>query len=99
MESEKLEAFNKEWEQKSTTRDEEYKTEMKNTLEGTDNEMVGWHHWLDGHESEQAQADGEGRGSLDDRLDDTGEWIVSSSASSYITEDDREAGRQSSGNH
>ena len=34
MESEKLEAFNKEWENKKTTRDEEYKTEMKNTLEG-----------------------------------------------------------------
>ena len=26
--------------------------------------MVGWHHWLDGHEFEQAQGDGEGQGSL-----------------------------------
>ena len=26
--------------------------------------MVGWHHWLNGHESEQAPGDGEGRGSL-----------------------------------
>ena len=26
-------------------------------------EMVGWHHWLDGHEFEQTLEDGEGRGS------------------------------------
>ena len=30
----------------------------------TEDEMVGWHHWLNGHESEQAPADGEGQGSL-----------------------------------
>ena len=30
----------------------------------TDNEMVGWHHQLDGHEFEQAPAVGEGQGSL-----------------------------------
>ena len=27
-------------------------------------EMFGWHHWLDGHEFEQALGDGEGYGSL-----------------------------------
>ena len=27
-------------------------------------EMFGWHHWLDGHEFEQALGDGEGQGSL-----------------------------------
>ena len=27
-------------------------------------EMVGWHHQLDGHELEQASGDGEGQGSL-----------------------------------
>ena len=27
-------------------------------------EMVGWHHWLNGHEFEQAQGDSEGQGSL-----------------------------------
>ena len=32
--------------------------------EMTEDEMVGWHHWLDGHESEQAPGDGEGQGSL-----------------------------------
>ena len=30
----------------------------------TEEEMVGWHHWLDGHEFEQAPGDGEGQGSL-----------------------------------
>ena len=30
----------------------------------TEDEMVGWHHPLDGHESERVPGDGEGRGSL-----------------------------------
>ena len=30
----------------------------------TEDEMVGWHHWLNGHEFEQTQGDGEGQGSL-----------------------------------
>ena len=30
----------------------------------TEDEMVGWHHRLDGHEFGQAPADGEGQGSL-----------------------------------
>jgi len=30
----------------------------------TEDEMVGWHHQLDGHEFEQAPGDGEGQGSL-----------------------------------
>ena len=30
----------------------------------TEDEMVGWHHGLDGHEFEQAPGDGEGQGSL-----------------------------------
>ena len=29
----------------------------------TEDEMVGWHHWLDGHESEQTLGDKEGQGS------------------------------------
>ena len=29
----------------------------------TADEMVGWHHWLNGHEFEQAPGDGEGQGS------------------------------------
>ena len=30
----------------------------------TEDEMVGWHHWLDGHEFEQALWVGDGQGSL-----------------------------------
>ena len=30
----------------------------------TDNEMVGWHHQLDGHEFEQAPGADDGQGSL-----------------------------------
>ena len=30
----------------------------------TENEMVKWHHQLNGHEFEQALRDGEGQGSL-----------------------------------
>ena len=29
-----------------------------------DDEMIGWHHGLNGHEFEQASGDGEGKGSL-----------------------------------
>ena len=38
----------KDWRQKKTTEDE----------------MVGWHHWLEGHEFEQAPGVGDGQGSL-----------------------------------
>ena len=30
----------------------------------TEDEMVGWHHWLDGHEFEQAPGTGDGQGIL-----------------------------------
>ena len=30
----------------------------------TEDEMVGWHHQLNGHESEQVLGDGEGQGGL-----------------------------------
>ena len=30
----------------------------------TEDKMVGWHHWLNGHESEQTLGDGEEQGSL-----------------------------------
>ena len=31
----------------------------------TEDEMAGWHHQLDGHESEQAPGDGDGHGGLE----------------------------------
>ena len=39
----------------------DWRQEEKGT---TEDEMVGWHHWLDGHESEQALGVGDGQGSL-----------------------------------
>ena len=30
----------------------------------TEDEMIGWHHWLDEHEFEQALGVGDGQGSL-----------------------------------
>ena len=32
--------------------------------EETEDEMVGWHHWFNGHEFEQTPGDSEGQGSL-----------------------------------
>ena len=32
--------------------------------EAAEDEMVGWYHWLNGHEFEQTQGDSEGQGSL-----------------------------------
>ena len=39
----------------------DWRQEEKGT---TEDEMVGWHHWLNGHEFEQASGVGEGQGSL-----------------------------------
>ena len=39
----------------------DWRQEEKGTIE---DEMVGWHHWLDGHEFEQAPGLGDGHGSL-----------------------------------
>ena len=47
----------------------------------TEDEMVGWHHWLDGHEFEQAPGVGNGQGSLAScspwgrKESDTTEWL------------------------
>ena len=49
--------------------------------ETTEDEMVGWHHQLDGHESEQAPGGGDGQGSLACcspwglKESDTAEWL------------------------
>ena len=39
----------------------DWRQEEKGT---TEDEMAGWHHWLNGHEFEQTLQDGEGQGSL-----------------------------------
>ena len=47
----------------------------------TEDKMVGWHHWLNGHEFEQAPGDGNGQGSLvccspwDRKESDMTEWL------------------------
>ena len=50
-------------EQRQLVREEQEKRkqEEKGT---TEDEMVGWHHRLDGHEFEQTPGDGEGHGRL-----------------------------------
>ena len=40
------------------------KIEGKTEKRATEDEMVGWHHWLSGHEFEQALGHSEGQGSL-----------------------------------
>ena len=53
--------------------------------EMTEDEMVGWHHWLNGHESEQAPGVGDGQGSLvcyrpwGHKESDITEWLKSNS--------------------
>ena len=63
----------------------------------TEDEMVGWHHWLDGHELEQTPGDGEGQGSLafcsprGHKESDTTEWLNNNNSkldSAAITLDD-----------
>ena len=47
----------------------------------TEDEMAGWHHWIDGHESEWTPGDGDGQGSLaccdswGHKESDTTEWL------------------------
>ena len=56
----------------------DWRQEEKRT---TEDEMVGWHHWLKGHESEEAPEDGEGQGRLvccspwGRKESDTTEWL------------------------
>ena len=41
-----------------------WKDWMQDEKGWSEDEMVGWHHWFNGHEFEQAPGDGEGQGSL-----------------------------------
>ena len=49
------------WLEKTLMAGKDWRHEEKGT---TEDEMVVWHHWLNGHEFEQAQRDSEGQGSL-----------------------------------
>ena len=56
----------------------DWRQEEKRT---TEDEMVGWHHWLNGHEFEQTLGDGKGQGGLvccspgGCKESDTTEWL------------------------
>ena len=56
----------------------DWRWEEKGTIE---DEMVGWHHWLDGHEFEWALGVGDGQGGLEccspwgGKESDTTEWL------------------------
>ena len=64
------------WKDPDARRDQEQ--EEKGT---TEDEMAGWHHWLDGHESEETLGVGDGQGSLaccdswGRKESDTAEWL------------------------
>ena len=66
---------------------EDWRQEEKGT---TEDEMVGWHYWLNGHELEQTLGDCKGRGSLaccsswGHRESDTTEWLNSKGSTSLL---------------
>ena len=48
-----------------TRKDTDAMTDWRQEEKGmTEEEMFGWHHWLNGHEFDQALGDGEAQGSL-----------------------------------
>ena len=55
-----------------------------------EDKMVGWHHWLNGHEFEQTQGDSEGQGSLvccsswGRKKSDLTEWLNNNNKSPYF---------------
>ena len=54
----------KNWKNWLTGKDPDTGKEWRQEEETTEDEMVGWHHWLNGHEFEQAPGVGDGQGSL-----------------------------------
>ena len=56
----------------------------------TEDEMVGWHHWLNGHECEQTPGDSEGQGSLaccnswGGKMSDKTWWLNNNSYYEYL---------------
>ena len=58
--------------------------------ETTEDKVVGWHHWLNGHEFEQAPGDGNGQGSLvccspwGRKESDMTEWLNNNNIYMYV---------------
>ena len=67
----------------------DWRLEEKGT---TEDEVVGWHHWLDGHEFEWAPGDGEGQRNLaccspwGRKKLDTTDWTTTACAMSFLKE-------------
>ena len=64
----------------------DWRQEEKGT---TEDEIVGWHHWLNGHGFEQAPEDGEGKGSLTcccpwSQESDTTKWLNNTPKEAHI---------------
>ena len=71
---------------KNTLTLEKIESRRKEEKSTTEDEMVGWHHWLSGYEFEQAPGDGEGQGRLaccspTHKMSDTTEWLNNKAAS------------------
>ena len=64
-----------------TGKDPDAEKDWKQETGVKEDEMVGWHHWLNGHEFEQFPGDGEGQGGLAScspwghKESDTAEWL------------------------
>ena len=54
----------KNWKNWLTGKDPDAGKEWRQEEETTEDEMVGWHHWFNGHEFEQAPGVGDGQGNL-----------------------------------
>ena len=67
----------------------DWRQEEKGT---TENDMVGWHHWLNGHEFKQSLGDGEGQGGVaccspwGHKESDTTEWLNNNNHVSKMTQ-------------
>ena len=65
-------------------KDPDARKDWREEKEKTEDEIVGWYHWLSGHEFEQALGDGEGQGNLaccspwGPKESDTTEWMNNS---------------------
>ena len=57
----KLQYFGKDW---LIRKDLDAEKDCRQEEKGMTDDMVGWYHWLDGHELEETLGDGEGQGSL-----------------------------------
>ena len=74
-----------------TGKDPDAGKDWRQEEEGWQDEMVGWHHWLNRHEFKQVPGDGEGQGSLaccsprGDKESDVPEQLKRNTSVSFVT--------------